>query len=181
MFSLTLESLNTDIENVVSDNLMILCDDCIPEHQIGRISSTIYPNTYDNENVTLIDNDYDFNMRFRGLVVGESYQYTINVNDSNWPIYLKKPSGTFVANAASVNISNMLELCPTSNGDCSTLGNTISEVSNVSTKLNDIFVDMNINLSGINPELDVNLDSHDIRVSCPSCLPFISIDIENTP
>lgn len=173
-FNATLETLNTDIDDAVSDVLTVICQDCIPDHEIGTISSVAYPNKYENETVSLNDDSYNFSLKFRGLVIGESYDYRLNFSDSNWPLNLQKQSGTFIADDDTVFISNSLRFCPTSNGDCSAHNNTISEIGNLSTKLNDIYADFTVNLSGAST--DVNIDSHPVTLMCGDCINKITVN-----
>jgi hypothetical protein len=171
ILNMTIETLNSTTEDVISDNLNIICDKCIEDHRIGNINNSVYPQSYTVENISVTNDIYNFSTRFDNLVIGQEYTYTINVTDSNWPTYLHKHSGTFTADTSFISLPNHIRLCPTSNGECSQENLTISEIGDLSTRLDDIYFNFNINLSG--ELVDVNLDSHNIEIKCNDCLETI--------
>lgn len=172
VLNMTIETLNSSIEDAISDSLSVLCDNCIEDHRIGNLSNNLYPEKYVVEIINTRTDRYDFNIRFDNLVIGQSYTYTINPINSNWPVHIDEQSKTFTAERSTVSFPNRISFCPTSNGECSRDGFTISEIGDLSTKFNDIYFYMNIGLQSA--AVDVDIESHNIEINCNNCINNVS-------
>lgn len=180
VLNMTIETVNSSIQDVVSDNLSIVCDDCIENHRISSLTSNTFPALYSTEIIPVDEDQYNFNIRFDNLIIGQSYTYTINPVASNWPAYVEEHTKTFTAERSTVSFPNSIRFCPTHDGTCSQNGLTVSEINDLSTRFDDVYFHFNINLqsSGV----DVDIDSHNIEIDCGDCFGHLAINnISSTP
>jgi hypothetical protein len=171
---LTVSPVNSSLQEPVSADFTVSCDNCIPK------LSLILPSTVKLDRLS--KNKTSINLVASNLKLGKQYVYHINSVDANWPAIVTPISGKLTAHYDSMNIPLTVTLCP-STGLCPSASSDVIDYSIDSNCLlgysnMERYVRFNADISG--NECDSGYDktySNDVTVSCVDCLPRAKVSI----
>lgn len=151
--------------SVYSNESVVSCPSCLKTLSINQVSNATL-NLFGSTN-------YELNTTLNNLIPGETYKYTINRIDSNWPAIVSRQSGVFKALGNNKTIKTDVVFCyPT--GACVTDSRDVfldykdnSFYENSKNKF--ITLNMAVEQSGCTNSTVI---SNDFTLSCQNCLPI---------
>jgi hypothetical protein len=160
-------SLNSDylVADIISDNLTIECDNCLPKTTMSNPSLVTLNNSSSHK--------YSLITSFNGLKPYNKYEYSIVFKDSNHRVSFNNLSGYFYTkNDTSKNVETKLVFCENS-GLCEypyALG-SIVDYDCAKNK----YIEFNVKLDS--DCLNNSIVGDVIRVDCDNCLPVVNIAV----
>jgi hypothetical protein len=144
-----------------SNELMVVCNDCIPE-----LTANI-PATQKLDSNT--KNTFNFSANVSNLVVGSTYNYEFTSTDANWPLILYPANGTFVAKSSDITIPFTATFCR-STGVCPSSNENVLEYI-IDNNCLDKIVRSKLTITQIGCEDTVSVDSNELYLVCDDCIP----------
>jgi len=157
------------ISPTTSNAMLVRCDDCLPTPSLAHSSNAF---TLSSPGV----NRYQLSTSAQNLIPGETYSYSLNYVDSNWPTIVSKQSGQFVAVGSSKNIVTELQFCFPS-GSCAinttdVMPYRVSPITSNTNKYTTINLSIVDNTSATAPTI-----SDDFTLTCANCLPNVNYSV----
>lgn len=112
---LKISSATCSVPDVITDNIRVICNDCIEQIQVTDFIDTIVVN---NGNI------YPITANVQGLRPNHTYSYSFEALSANWPTTLSVSGGSFTAATNTYTIESNLVFCATT-GSCQDLGKTV--------------------------------------------------------
>lgn len=165
----------TDIK-VTSNEFIVACDDCLQKLSVANSGGTQSIITSSDDNV------YTLQSVVNNLIPGESYKYTVNYVDSNWPTIISRQSGEFKAVSSTKLLKTNLGFCYPS-GSCVGETDAILTYKNnsVYNKSGKKFLTVNLNVDAVDCSVP-RAYSDDFTLVCDNCLPLhFSVQLSGAP
>lgn len=168
----TITAASSPNEPVKTENMMINCNDCLPNPSIGAIS-----------NLTLSsgNNSQALNIPLTNLHKNTRYNYMFHSVGGNWPVNMSNLSGSFTPNSSSFSLSSRISFCD-STGVCAGSPNTIMNIP-INCLDKNKYLTAYLYISPVDCPYQNAVSNH-FTVTCDNCLnsPSVSItsDLEVT-
>ena len=163
---LELDPIDYDADTTFSNDLSIVCNNCLNSVTISQ-ESVANLNTF---GVTT----YALNTTLNNLIPGETYKYTINRVDSNWPVVVSRQSGEFKAVSNNKLIKTDIGFCYPS-GLCAndTRDTMLAYKENaLYDNSKNKFLTLNMNIIQQSCSTNQIIYSNDFTLNCNNCLPI---------
>ena len=164
-------------EKTIAPDIEIFCYNCLP-----KIS--IFP---DNFNISSKVDKFPLSVAFDSLSVGETYNYEIIEQSSNWPTYISPMTGQIIATSDRMYESFNLRFCPNT-GVCPSGSDNILAYNGASIDTCSIGI-LNNSSKISSFKIQTTPHSYDgdvvlsdlIKVECVDCLPKTTISVPTLP
>lgn len=167
---LEVEPLDCDNTKYISNDMVVMCDNCVPRASVTNSTSEHTLSGAGN-------NKYQLSTSFNKLTPGETYKYNINCLDGNWPAVVSKQSGEFLAVSENKSIKTDISFCFPS-GACAIDDRDVyknyrsnAEYKNSPTK----FLNLNVSITPKNC-LTTTSTSEEFVLTCNNCLPNTNLN-----
>jgi hypothetical protein len=166
--NLEVSPLDTSVVTLISNDSLVLCDDCIS-----------YPKITLPDNISLDDKSQN-KITISGVASGISpdirYSYTYKVLDATWPVSLYPLSGTIKSATEVVSIPSQLVFCETSgNYQTDMCGTPKEKRATLSLELTPLAANTEtISILSLN---DTKIISNDMIASCNDCIPYPRLEL----
>jgi hypothetical protein len=111
---MSLTNKNCQSDPILSNNILIECNDCLPNPTIDNISDLSLTTT----------SKIDLTSTIRNLHQNTTYNYQYHSIAGNWPVNMNNISGSFIANDSMFRLKTQIAFCDSS-GVCSVSNNSI--------------------------------------------------------
>ena len=163
---LKIQEKDCNSSTVYSNECRVSCDDCLNLLSISQ-DSVANLNTFGISTYTL-------NTTLNNLIPGETYKYTINRVDSNWPVVVSRQSGEFKAVSNNKLIKTDIGFCYPSGLCANDTRDTILAYKENSLYDNSKNKFLTLNMNVIQQSCSTNqiIYSNDFTLNCNNCLPI---------
>ena len=170
--NLKVESVGCGTDQIISNDMLLTCVDCLPELVINHSSPS--------ETLSGAGNNlYKLGTTISNLVPGERYEYNVNYLDSNWPTVVSKQSGEFLAVSTTKNIQTDMAFCFPSGACALDRRDTFINYRSNSIYKNSTTKFLNISMSVSTKDLETPMStSQDFSLVCDGCLPSTNFNVK---
>lgn len=158
VIGMSLTNKNCQSDPILSNNLLIECNDCLPSPNISDISDVTLT-TASTTNLTATINNLHKN---------QTYNYQYHSVAGNWPVNVNNVSGSFIANSSTFELDTQISFCDSS-GVCSASNNSILNSTITCLDKNGKYLTTYLYVESADCDYSSCVSNH-FTITCDNCL-----------